>query len=209
MENKIIRQRKEGEPTILSNGKPEILYSGQIGAMIRLPVLLDKGKGYIEKDFQRFTRTPGTRIIAIQDNKILLTKEFRHELKKFDYRIPGGKVFDSFEDYLPYVLEKKVIPEEIILEAGKKELQEEASINAQDFEIFKKSHSGASIEWDLYYIVASDISTFNEKTENEGEQIEEIVWKDFNKVKEMCLNGEILEDRTVANLLQFINKKDL
>jgi len=207
IQNNIIRQRNIDEPTVISNGKPEILFTGQIGAMVRLPVLLDTGNGYKEKDFQKFTRTPGVRVIAIKEDKILFTKEYRNELNSFDYRLPGGKVFDSFSEFSPYIIDEKEVPLELILETAKSELQEEAAKDAHIFEHFKKSHSGASIGWDLHYIIARNIFDFTDETKNEGEQIEAVVWKSFDEVKKMCLHGDIQEDRTVATLLQFIYKK--
>ena len=43
-------------------------------------------------------RPPGVRALILNKNdnqKILLSKEFRYELDKWDYRLPGGKVFDT------------------------------------------------------------------------------------------------------------------
>lgn len=135
--SKIIRQRQKEEPTILKNGAPEILYKGFIAAMVKLPVLIDKGDGYLEKDFQRFIHPPGVRVIAIKDSKILLTKEFRHELNEFDYRLPGGKVFDSIEVFLLFVLTEKDVSENLIMYTARNELREEDSKNAQSFTILR------------------------------------------------------------------------
>ena len=54
-----------------------------------------------DKGWERGVRAPGVRIILDDQNsgKILLTREFRHELDGYDYRLPGGKVFDSRADY--------------------------------------------------------------------------------------------------------------
>lgn len=54
-------------------------------------------------------RPPGVRAIIInENNQILLSKEFRYELNTFDYRLPGGKVFDSIKkQYLIILLMKK------------------------------------------------------------------------------------------------------
>lgn len=202
----IVRQRNEGEPTVLKNGAPEIIFEGHIGAMVKLPVLIDMGMGYFEKDFQKFVRPPGVRIIAVEDKKILFTKEFRHELNDFDYRLPGGKIFDSLDIFLPYITEEKEVEEKYILSAAFNELKEEASKIAKEFNIFKKSHSGASVGWDLHYVIAKNISDFLSDTKNEGEQIEEIVWKSFDDVQQMCFEGVIKEGRTAAVLMQFIHK---
>jgi hypothetical protein len=51
--------------------------------------------------FEVARRTPGVRLIIpdYATEKILLTKEFRRELNDFDYRLPGGKVFDTLDEF--------------------------------------------------------------------------------------------------------------
>ena len=44
-------------------------------------------------------RSPWVRLIICDGDKILLTKEFRRELDTRDYRLPGGKVFDTLKEY--------------------------------------------------------------------------------------------------------------
>ena len=39
------------------------------------------------------------RLIILQEDKILLTKERRSEYNGYDYRLPGGKVFDTLIEY--------------------------------------------------------------------------------------------------------------
>jgi hypothetical protein len=39
-------------------------------------------------------------IIQNEEKKILLTKEFRYELDAYDWRLPGGKVVDTLDEYL-------------------------------------------------------------------------------------------------------------
>ena len=54
-------------------------------------------------EFEVVRRPPGVRCLVIRDNKILLTKEYRAELAGFDYRVPGGKVFDTLNEFLSCV----------------------------------------------------------------------------------------------------------
>ncbi len=188
---------------IIPNGEPQIIFEGKIGAIVSFPVLVDSGDGHKEKMFERFVRPPGTRIIAMEDNKIYLQKEHRLETSSFEWRLPGGKVMDNFEEYKKHI--GKEMPEEIIIEAGKKELHEEAHLDAETFEIFKKSTCGALIEWDLYYLVAKNTKPIVH-IHNEGEEIMESAWFPIEKITEMCKNGEIAEDRTASVLCQFISK---
>src|SRR5437763_708903 len=76
--------------------KEEIRYRGKLFEVISEPVEID-GKAF---EFEKVRRSPGVRLI-IRDGQgnILLTREFRRELSKFDYRLPGGKVFDSLIEF--------------------------------------------------------------------------------------------------------------
>ncbi|MEI6117757.1 MAG: hypothetical protein WCP92_00380 [bacterium] len=44
-------------------------------------------------------RSPGVRLIICDGDKILITNEFRKEVNTDDYRLPGGKVFDTLKEY--------------------------------------------------------------------------------------------------------------
>ena len=200
---KIIRQRNEGELLTIPNGEPTVVYRGRLGAMVEFPVLQDRGEGYIELVFEKFCRPPGTRIIAVRDDKILLNKEHRLETDGFDWRLPGGKVFDTFEEYEEFLGEN--VPTEKIIDGARKELQEEAHLDTSHLEIFDKSICGSSVEWDLYYVIARDTVDFHLENHNEGEEIEEHRWCSFEEIESMCRSGEISEGRSVAVLLKFIS----
>ncbi len=187
---------------MIQNGEPHIISEGKLGAIVGFPMLVDSGNGHIEKTFERFVRPPGTRIIAIRDKKIFLQKEHRLETKnEFDWRLPGGKVVDSFIEYKNYL--GKEMPESMIIEAGRRELREEAKLDSNSIKVLKKSSCGASVEWDLYYLIAENI-TEHVNDHNEGEEIIDGKWFSYDKIIKMCLSGEIDEDRTVATLYQYI-----
>ncbi len=201
---KIVRQRQPDELLTIPNGKPQIVHRGRLGAMVAFPVLQDRGEGYIDLVFEKFSRPPGTRLIAVRDNKILLNKEHRLETDGFDWRLPGGKVFDSFEEYETYLGTE--VPSEKIIGGARKELQEEAHLDTDNLTIFDKSICGSSVEWDLYYVIARDVIDFHLENHNEGEEIEEHRWCTFDEIESMCRSGEINEGRSVAVLLKFISQ---
>lgn len=201
----IVRTRQPNEPTIIPNGEPFIFAEGRIGAIVQFPVLVDEGEGYKEKSFEKFVRPPGTRIIALKEGKIYLQKEVRLEKgNEVDWRLPGGKVIDSFKEFKNYLTQK--IPDAIILAAAKKELQEEAKLVASQLSIFSKKECGATVEWDLYYVIAEEVLESLESNHQEGEDIRGSSWFTFEEVLEKCKRGEIGEGRTVAVLLEFISK---
>jgi len=49
--------------------------------------------------FETARRAPGVRLIIVRDGQMLITREFRNELDDYDYRLPGGKVFDTLDEY--------------------------------------------------------------------------------------------------------------
>ncbi len=200
----IIRQRQPGEPVHLVNGDPIIIAEARIGAIVNFPVLEDQGLGYVQKMFEKYVRAPGSRIIAVKDQKIYLQKEFRWEGEGYEWRLPGGKVVDSFADFKQYL--GKTVPESVIIEAARKELQEEAHLDAKKFRLFKKMICGTTVDWDLYYIIAEEVESRElDYVHLEGEDMQHTGWFTFSEVKKMCETGDIDEGRTVAALLQFIH----
>ncbi len=201
----IIREREAGEPKILPNGDLTIHAEGKIGAMVQYPVLVDQGSGYVAKTFEKFVRPPGTRIIALNErNEVYLQKEARIEKNgAFDWRLPGGKVFDSFDVFQPHMFAPIDIA--IAQAAAERELHEEAELQAGEWEYLQTIPCGATVQWDLLYFVARDIQEASHD-HDEGEHIEDGAWYSYDQVEAMCKSGEIGEGRTVSVLLQYIQQ---
>jgi ADP-ribose pyrophosphatase len=161
--------------------------------------------------FEVARRAPGARlIIADKENrKELLTREFRKELNDWDYRLPGGKVFDSLDDYEAF----RTSGNDILAAASKKateESVEEAGIEITELEQFKKSTLGATVEWDLFVFEAKKWQTAASGQQLEaGEAIEADNWFSYEEVIEKILNGEMHEERIALILLQWIEKQKL
>jgi ADP-ribose pyrophosphatase len=153
------------------------------------------------KVFEFARRSPGTRIIVPQDGKILLTKEFRQELNGYDYRLPGGKVFDTLEEYNTALASGADITE-AAEQAAMREAHEEIGYNIQSLSFFHKSICGTTVVWDLYYFVANDFTQTTQHLE-EGEDITVELF-DIQTVKNMCLNGAISEERSALVLLRYL-----
>lgn len=201
----IIRQRLPHEPRSIPNGQPRMIAEGRIGSIVQFPVLVDEGAGFVEKNFEKFVRPPGTRIIAVREGKIYLQQEARIEQGNVpDWRLPGGKVFDSFKEFQSYLT--STIPLEMILTAARKELREEAGLAASSVRLFQKQLCGATVEWDLYYIVAEGVASVGEVgAHNEGEDIRSSGWFTFAEILDKCQKGEIGEGRSVAALIQYMS----
>ena len=174
-----------------------ITYKGRIIEVVEKDVV----QGEKTKTFEYARRSPGTRLIIPKGDTILITREFRHELQDYDYRLPGGKVFDSLDEYNT-ALESGVDLAEAAKVAAIKEAREEAGIVASELSLFHTSVCGATVVWDLYYFVVSAY-TENEQELEEGEDITfEFMSRDA--IKEKCLTGLISEERSALVLLRYL-----
>jgi len=173
----------------------KIVYQGKLFEIVQKDVWW--------KVFEIARRAPGIRLLVIDGDKILLTKEWRHEHWTYDYRLPGGKVFDTLEEFNRCLFEWKDMLS-FVEAAAKEECEQEAWILAHDLRLLSVSKAGATVEWDLYYFV---VEKFNRSPEGQsledGEDIS-VEWKTKEEVKQLCLDGLIMEDRTVGILLKFL-----
>ncbi len=177
----------------------KITYQGRIIEVVEKDV--DVGRGKI-KTFESARRSPGVRLIIPHENSVWLSKEFRHELNSYDYRLPGGKVYDSLEEY-NHALAESVDIAESAKQAAIKEAREEAGMNISQLDFYHKSVCGATVTWDLFYFVVHTYEQHNQELE-EGEDITmELVTKD--QAKAMCLDGSISEERSALILLRYLN----
>lgn len=156
--------------------------------------------------FEIARRAPGVRIIIADEaeRKVLLTKEFRQELNGWDYRLPGGKVYDTLDEY-----EAARQSGEDIVEAAKRkairEAAEEAGIEVQVAELFKKSTLGATVEWDLFVMEATEWRKSDSgQALEQGEQIIADEWFSFEQAEQMIYEGKMQEERVALILLQWL-----
>lgn len=157
--------------------------------------------------FERYRRAPGARLVVVSpDGKILVTKEYRHEIGSVDFRLPGGKVRDTLDEYYD-LLESHQDIIEAAREAAIKEALEETGLSVHEPEFITKANSGATVEWDLYYFLATKYDTHPD-----GQQLEhgeDIVptWVTIKELKEAIHNGHMSEWRSVGVLLGLVLPK--
>ncbi|MDD3648314.1 MAG: NUDIX domain-containing protein [Candidatus Dojkabacteria bacterium] len=182
---------------------PQIKYIGRIFRVTTQRMKI----GDKQTTFEFVDRSPGVRLIFVShDKKILLTKEHRHEFDDYDYRLPGGKVFDTLLEYTDFLDSKKNM-----LNAAQKaaiqEAREEAGIKVEQIKHITTSHSGATIKWDLYYFLVSKYSEIKSGQKLEDGEDIKVDWFSKEKVKDICLKGEMKEDRSVAVLLRHLDSR--
>ncbi len=160
------------------------------------------------KGFERAVRPPGVRLILKNaEGNILLTKEFRHEQNKVDYRLPGGKVFDDLASYLAVRNDAPML-DQAVMKAASLEAKQEAGIDeVNNMTILTKSVAGASVEWDLYYLTG-EVARMSEQ-ELDGDEKDhgiEVGFYSPESVMKLLQTGEISEDRSVGVLFRYLAK---
>ena len=186
-----------------SSNNEELLFEGKTFEIIKKNFISGEKSSKIEIA----RRSPGVRLIIVKDNKMLITKEFRFELNDYDYRLPGGKVFDSLKEYKEALMKDSDILKHAT-EAAKKECLEETGLIAKNIKHFLTANAGLTVKWDLFYFIVDDFEE-NEKGQQLGFDEEIYVgWKTFDEVKELCLNNEIGEYRSVGVILSYILKNE-
>lgn len=156
----------------------------------------------IEIEFAR--RSPGTRlIIQTSQGNFLMTREYRHEIDGYDYRLPGGKVFDTLKEYRDFLESKQDIVQ-AVKEAAIKEAREEAGIEVTGIEHVATSKNGATVVWDLFYFVVKSYTPLPGQSLETGESIE-VIEITREEVEAMCFDGRMKEDRSIAILLKYLH----
>lgn len=154
--------------------------------------------------YEKARRSPGTRLLIISPNhNILLTREYRDEVGGWDYRLPGGKVSDSLEEYSE-IVKSGVDLLEKSKQAAQKEAQEEVGINAEDITHLYTSKLGAMVEWDLYYFrVNLPTEELGDQKLEPGENIQ-VGWYSPTDALRLALDGSLSEERSAAVLMRYI-----
>ena len=179
----------------------EILFEGKTFQIVRKR--FDNNDKSINVEIAK--RSPGVRLIIVKNKKILIIKEFRFELNDYDYRLPGGKVFDKLKEYQESLKNEENILNHAI-EAAKKECSEEAGMIVKKIRHYATSNAGLTVQWDLFYFVVDDFEE-SASGQNLG-YAEEIYpeWKTFDEIKQLCLDDKMKEYRSVGVILSYILK---
>lgn len=156
-----------------------------------------------EVEFTAIMRPPGVRMIVITpENKIRLSYEYRYENESWGYRLPGGKVFDEVEGYLPVYESGADIAEEVV-NACKREGLEESGISFEKVNPIEVLKNGAKVEWDLHLVLVDSYKDAGEQNLEEGEAVEVYEFTP-QEVLDLIDAGEYGEDRTAIPLRKFI-----
>ena len=182
----------------------EVAYRGKM-----FEVVTWEGKPGVK--FEAAVRAPGVRLIIETEKNgmkaLLMTKEIRREAGGHDFRLPGGKVFDSLEELDKHRESGRDIAPFAEI-AAKKEGKEEAGISGGEYIPLEVSKAGASVEWDLHYfkIINAEIGE-QELEEYEQGDIETVVLS-AKEVFEKLSKREIKEGRSADMLWSWLKSND-
>jgi 8-oxo-dGTP pyrophosphatase MutT (NUDIX family) len=184
-------------------GTENVVFSGKIFELVQTEQPDDR-------IFEKARRAPGTRIIIadVKKRRVLLTREQRYELNRaWDYRLPGGKVFDTLSEYAAF----RGSGEDILAPATKKiiaEAREEAGVAVKNPILYAKSTLGSTVEWDLYVFVATDFRQVERIGGEHDEEIENDAWLSYAEARDYALNGKMQEERIALVLLRWLKEQD-
>ena len=180
-------------------GDEKVVFQGKLVEVVQQPMRI----GTKTMTFEKARRAPGIRLVVFSEDgrKLLLTREYRYETEDYDYRLPGGKVFDSLEEYNAFLSSGK----DILVPATQKavdEGHEEAGLVIEKLHHIHTSLCGATVQWDLLYFMVDSWheSQAGQRLES-GEDIS-VEWVDFKRAQAMALDGSISEERSALIVLR-------
>lgn len=101
-------------------------------------------------------RSPGVRALIVDEGRLLLNKERRHELfGKLDYRLPGGVVYDDQLTWLNSRYHEELVTQDAALACAVEVHEETGLIVDVDSVPLAVDILGSKVEWDLYYFLAT------------------------------------------------------
>jgi 8-oxo-dGTP pyrophosphatase MutT (NUDIX family)/dephospho-CoA kinase len=182
-----------------------VLYAGGTFEILRQDIEVRKA-GYSQVvGVEVARRSPGVRVLMADSGRVMVIREYRVEHGGWDYRLPGGKVYDKLERFRASIADGRDMTEEARIAAAK-ELEEEAGLVADELKLIGISSAGASVIWDLYYFHCPRWR-FGSTRVAESDEIIYAEWVSSERLIEMCYSGEVREDRTASVVLRFFLNK--
>jgi len=197
-------EQQSNPKQLATKPKFAIVYQGKIFEVIRW-----EGKPGVM--FEAAVRAPGVRLIIETEKDgqkgLLMTKELRREAEGFDYRLPGGKVFDNLEEYNQFRSKGGDISAAAKL-AAVKEGREEAGVLGGDISQVGISKAGATVEWDLHYYLVKNAKLGKQNLEEHEQGDVETITLSAHEIFEKLVAGEIQEGRSADVLWRWLAKNN-
>ena len=163
----------------------KIIYSGKILKLSVDSVELPNGKTATREYIHH---SGGAAVLYVENNKVLLVRQFRYPYGKEIYEIPAGK------------LEKGEDPKN----TAKRELEEEAGYIAKDLKELFKLYPTPGYTDEIIYIYLAENCQKSRINPDEDEFIT-CEFVELEKVCKMIEQGEICDAKTVASIYKYLS----
>ena len=166
----------------------ETIFEGHVVKLVKDKVLCPNGN----ESFREIVRhNGGAAVLCINENEeILLVKQFRYAYDEVMYEIPAGK------------LEKNEDP----LLAAKRELEEETGNKAESLDFLGAIYPTCGYSSEIIYLYLAKNCKKTQTHFDDDEVIESKFYK-LDDVKNMILNGEIKDAKTICALSYYLMRK--
>ena len=158
----------------------DIKYSGRIFTVTQDIVELPNGKTSTR---DLVFHTGAVAILVVQDEKVLLVRQYRKPIERHFLEIPAGKL-DS-KDEKP-------------LEAAKRELEEETNLVAKEWiQMMKIVSTPGFCDETITLFQAKEVSIKENAKPADEDEFVEILWIPLEEVMQKIEDGEILDAKTI------------
>ena len=162
----------------------KLIYDGKILKLNVDSVLLPDGKT-AKREY--INHSGGSAVLYVENNRVLLVRQFRYAYGREIYEIPAGKL-EKGED--PAV-------------TAKRELEEETGYVAKDLkELFKLYPTPGYSDEIIYVYIAENCSLSH--TDPDDDEFVECEFIEIEKVCKMIESGEICDAKTVAAVYKYL-----
>ena len=160
----------------------QLVFEGRVVKLYKDKIELPTGR----ESFREVVKhSGGVVVLAIQDDKILLVKQFRYPIKEIMFELPAGKL-EAGED--PF-------------EAAKRELEEETGYCADKWTDLGYVYTSPGYSDEKLYLYKAENLQFTHCHPDEGEIIQAFEYT-YNDVLKMINNGQINDAKTLCALLR-------
>ncbi len=147
--------------------------------------------GPFSKDYYVVHFGPRVGVVALNDNKLLLARQYRFLVDGMSWEIPGGKI------------ELDETPED----AGARECLEETGVICRKLQKLVAYYPGLdNVENRTTLLYTEHVEVPAQHVSNAAE-VEEVSWIDLDECLEMVYSGKILDALTVVGILSYAVKR--
>lgn len=167
----------------------EVIYDGKIIQVTKEEVEIENGHHAFREVVYHHG---GVCVLAIQNNQILLVKQFRYPNRINTLEIPAGKLEADEEP----------------ITCAFRELEEETNCRAKDMKFLMKflPSPGYTSEW-LYLYEAVGYEEVEDSLECDEDEFIDIIRMDIDEAYQKVLDGTIVDAKTVIAIMYAYNKK--